>query len=145
MGDFEGIKENETANLTEDLFTELLITFPSLALDSLARRRRLQRSVMAHALDLAIKMQVSKTTYQVELQEGGMVGDWKPLVREFLEGFSCYDVKTRKRIKATSRGFVGREGQLGSMIMPIEPLVERVSNDGTMKVLRTDTFLVALD
>lgn len=145
MEEFEGIKEKETANLTKHLFTELLITFPSLALDSLARRRRLQRSVMAHAIDLAIKMQVSKTTYQVELQEGGMVGDWKPLVREFLEDFSCYDVKTRKRVKATSRGIVGREGQLGSMIMPIEPLVERVSNDGTMKVLRTDTFLVALD
>ena len=142
---FDGLKEKETANLTKRLFSELLTTFPSLALDSSGRIQRLQRSVMALATDLAIKMQVSKTTYRVELLEGGMVGEWSPLVRDYLENYSCFDVKTRKRVKATSRVIVGREGQLGSIIMPIEPRIGRVSHDGTAKGLRADTFLVALD
>lgn len=140
---YDRLKE-EVAHLTKSLFRELLTIFPMLEHNPPGRRQRLQRSVIAPATELAIKMQVSKTNYRVELHPSG-IGTGEPLVRDYLQGYSCFDVKTRKRVKVTSQGIVGREGELGSMIMPIEPFVGRVSNDGTVKGLRIDTVLVALD
>ena len=141
---FDRLKEEEVARLTGQLFMGLLTIFPILAHNPPGRRQRLQHLVIAPATELAIKMQVSKTNYRVELHASG-IGTGEPLLRDYLQDFSCFDVKTMKRVKTTSHVIAGRDGRLGSMIMPIEPFVGRVSNDGTMKELRADTFLVALD
>ena len=141
---FDRSKAKENKSLTEHLLGELLTFFPVLAQDPKASSLRLRRSVMTPATDLAIKMHTSKTEYHVVMC-AREIGDCADLTREILPRFSFFDVRTRRPIKATSRAIIAQEERLGSIIMPIEPSLGRVSNDGSIKELRACTFLAALD
>lgn len=141
---YDRSKARAEKRLTGVLLSELLVTIPVLARDLKASSHRLQRSILAPATKLAIKMHTSKSKYQVRIG-AAKIGHEPELTMERSKHFPFFDVRTRRPIKATSRAIIAQKGRLGSIIMPIEPFVGRVSNDGTIKELRTNTFLVALD
>lgn len=119
--------------------------FPIVKKQSKSKKRLLDQ-VSVPAANLAVKIQLSASTYDFGPQLPANPFKAKPIPfnKRDVEEHTLIDIETRKTLRADSNAVSARSDPLGNILMPLEPSLKRTSGNKEAVELREMVYLVEL-
>ena len=128
--------------MTDTIIQALATTFPILFSDR-ASKDRFHVEVIVPAGDLATKFQTSTTKYIVRLPRDPFA-KLKPVTVTHLTDWVCIDRMTSKRVKSSNSLTLNIQGNVGEIILPLEPSLVRIAATGERTIIRKQACMIEL-
>ncbi len=142
--DFSKYKDDLLQSITTDLFESLSEIFP-IIMNNHESMMRLYWQIMQPAAKLAVKVQVSVSTYRFR-----RTLTKNPLMHyvigvSHLQANKFIDITTNKTLKPDSAVIPNKDGNIGQALMLLEPALVRLDQNDKDIDLRKAVYLVELD
>ena len=141
--EYTNLKEEQSRQVTVNLFESLAATFPHLH-EKVEARKGLHEQVTVPAMAIVSKLQELASTYTLDMASADNP-NCRRITRNDLKKITAIDLETGKTLKRGSAIVRGREGAIGDLVLPLEPGLRRVKEEGSAIDLRKETWLVRLD
>ena len=140
---YTDLKEEQSRQVTASLFECLVAIFPYFY-GKVEARRGFHEQVTVPAMTIVSKLQGLASTYTLEMASGDFP-NCRRISRNDLKKITAIDLETGKTLKHGSAIVRDREGGIGDLVLPLEPGLGRVKEEGSAIALRKETWLVRLD
>ena len=140
---YTDLKEEQSRQVTANLFGRLWDTFPNLH-GTVEARKSFHEQVTVPAMALVSRLQRLAFTFTLDMASGDSL-ECRQVTRNDLKKVTAIDLKTGKTLKHGSAIVGNGDGAIGDFVLSLEPGLDRVEGEEKAIELRKETWLVRLD